>query len=102
MPGVTIRTTSHGIPHIKAKDFYGAAYGYGYAFAQDNLCEMAETYATVSGELVRDHHDLHVRGQHSAPGKAIRGLIEHASDRSGRDIETALGEPEKGESRLRF
>ena len=42
-PNVEIRRTSHGIPHIKAVTFHGAAYGYGYAFAQDNLCEIAET-----------------------------------------------------------
>ena len=52
-PNVEIRRTSHGIPHIKAKSFYGAAYGYGYAFAQDNLCEMADTYVTVRGERSR-------------------------------------------------
>src|SRR5687768_10571608 len=52
-PNVEIRRTSHGLPHIKAKTFYGAAYGYGYAFAQDNLCEIAETYVTVNGERSR-------------------------------------------------
>ena len=29
------------------------AYGYGYALAQDNLCEIAETYVTVNGERSR-------------------------------------------------
>ncbi len=52
-PNVEIRRTSHGIPHIKAKSFEGLGYGYGYAFAQDNLCEMAETYVTVAGERSR-------------------------------------------------
>ena len=52
-PNVEIRRTSHGIPHIKASNFNGAAFGYGYAFAQDNLCEMAETYVTVNGERSR-------------------------------------------------
>ena len=52
-PNVEIRRTSHGIPHIKASTFNGAAFGYGYAFAQDNLCEMAETYVTVNGERSR-------------------------------------------------
>jgi hypothetical protein len=33
---------------------------------------------------------------------AVRGLIEHPSDGCGRDIESALGEPEKGKSRLRL
>ena len=52
-PNVEIRRTAHGIPHIKAGTFYGAAYGYGYAFAQDNLCEIADTYVTVDGERSR-------------------------------------------------
>jgi acyl-homoserine-lactone acylase len=47
---VTIRRTAHGIPHIQASDFGSAGYGYGYAFAQDNLCVMAEDYVTVEGE----------------------------------------------------
>ena len=46
----TIRRTSHGIPHILADDLPGAAYGYGYAFAEDNLCVMADTYVTVRAE----------------------------------------------------
>ena len=48
-----IRRTAHGIPHIIAKTFYGGGYGYGYAFAQDNLCAIAETYVTVDGERSR-------------------------------------------------
>ncbi|HEY2603201.1 MAG TPA: penicillin acylase family protein, partial [Thermoleophilaceae bacterium] len=45
-----IRRTAHGIPHITASSFGGLGYGYGYAFAQDNLCVMAEDYVTVEGE----------------------------------------------------
>src|SRR3954454_10083663 len=50
---VTITRTSHGIPHISGSSYYAVAYGYGYAFAQDNLCEIAETYVTVDGERSR-------------------------------------------------
>jgi acyl-homoserine-lactone acylase len=46
----TIRRTAHGIPHITASNFGGLGYGYGYAFAQDDLCTMAEDYVTVEGE----------------------------------------------------
>ncbi|MGI8632150.1 MAG: penicillin acylase family protein [Solirubrobacterales bacterium] len=49
----TIRRTSYGIPHIKAEDIAGAAFGYGYAFAQDNLCEIADQYVTVSAQRSR-------------------------------------------------
>ncbi|MBX9815172.1 MAG: acyl-homoserine-lactone acylase [Proteobacteria bacterium SG_bin5] len=45
----TITRTSHGIPHIKAADWGGAGYGVGYAYAEDNLCLMAEEFATVAG-----------------------------------------------------
>ncbi|MDP9100955.1 MAG: penicillin acylase family protein [Actinomycetota bacterium] len=33
--------------HILAKDFPSLGYGYGYTFAQDDLCVMAEDYVTV-------------------------------------------------------
>lgn len=46
----TIVRTEHGIPHITAKDWRGAGYGIGYAYAQDNLCMIAEEFATVAGE----------------------------------------------------
>jgi acyl-homoserine-lactone acylase len=49
----TIRRTEHGIPHIEASTFLGAGYGYGYAFAQDNLCVMADDYVTVDAERSR-------------------------------------------------
>jgi acyl-homoserine-lactone acylase len=52
-PNVEITRTSHGIPHIRGGSYYAVGYGYGYAFAQDNLCEIAETYVTVNGERSR-------------------------------------------------
>ena len=48
-----IRRTAHGIPHIEARDWGSAGYGYGYAFAQDNVCVMAETYVTVDAQRAR-------------------------------------------------
>jgi len=52
-PRVTITRTSHGIPHISGRSYYAVGYGYGYAFAQDNLCEIAETYVTVDAQRSR-------------------------------------------------
>jgi acyl-homoserine-lactone acylase len=49
----TIRRTAHGIPHIEARSYAGVGFGYGYAFAQDNICPIAEDYVTVSGERSR-------------------------------------------------
>src|SRR5215212_6409510 len=47
---VTIRRTAHGIPHITANDFPSLAYGYAQAFAEDNICVIADSYVTVRGE----------------------------------------------------
>jgi len=48
-----IRRTSFGIPHIKAKDDAGLGYGIGYAYAQDNLCLLADQLVTLNGERAR-------------------------------------------------
>lgn len=45
-----ITRTTYGIPHITAKDWRGVGYGVAYAYAEDNLCMLAEEFATVAGE----------------------------------------------------
>src|SRR5215213_7692512 len=47
---VTVRRTAHGIPHITANDFPSLAYGYAQAFAEDDICVIADSYVTVRGE----------------------------------------------------
>jgi acyl-homoserine-lactone acylase len=48
-----IRRTAHGIPHIKADGYGSLGFGYGYAFAEDNVCELAEELLTASGRRSR-------------------------------------------------
>ena len=48
-----IRRTEYGIPHIVASDHGSLGYGYGYAFAQDNLCVMADRVVTLRGDRSR-------------------------------------------------
>ncbi|VVP68924.1 Acyl-homoserine lactone acylase PvdQ [Pseudomonas fluorescens] len=48
-----IRRTSFGVPHIRAEDERGLGYGIGYAYAQDNLCLLANEIATVNGQRSR-------------------------------------------------
>ncbi|HEV2784074.1 MAG TPA: penicillin acylase family protein [Actinophytocola sp.] len=48
-----IRYTEHGIPHIKAANFAGLGYGYGFAAATDNICVLADTYLTVNAQRSR-------------------------------------------------
>ena len=46
----TIRRTKLGVPHIRANDIESLAAGYAYAFAEDNICTIAEEYVTVSAK----------------------------------------------------
>ncbi|MFJ3221454.1 penicillin acylase family protein [Kitasatospora sp. NPDC086801] len=48
-----IRRTENGVPHIVARDYGGLGYGYGYAFAQDDLCQLADHVVTLRGERSR-------------------------------------------------
>ncbi|WNF52917.1 acylase [Pseudomonas sp. SG20052] len=48
-----IRRTSFGVPHIRAENERGLGYGIGYAYAQDNLCLLANEIVTVNGERSR-------------------------------------------------
>lgn len=63
----TITRTTYGIPHIEAKDWRSVGYGVAYAYAEDNLCLLAEEFATVAGE----------RSLHFGPqAKAVLGFEE--------------------------
>lgn len=53
-----MRRTSAGIPHIKAENLGGMGYGYGYVFAEDNLCILAEEILTVRGERAKYFGDV--------------------------------------------
>ena len=46
----SIVRTALGIPHITARDWRGIGYGVAYAYGQDNLCLLAEEFATVAGQ----------------------------------------------------
>lgn len=49
----SIRTTSHGVPHVMAPDVLGAGFGAGYAQAGHVVCEMAGRFLTVRAERSR-------------------------------------------------
>ncbi|MDZ4761897.1 MAG: penicillin acylase family protein, partial [Alphaproteobacteria bacterium] len=59
-----IRRTAYGVPHIKADDFAGIGYGFGYASAQDNICEIADRMMTVTASRARylgpGENDVHI------------------------------------------
>src|SRR4051794_21413459 len=45
-----IPRTEYGIPHVLAGSFGDLGFGYGYAFAQDTVCAMADQILTLRGE----------------------------------------------------
>jgi acyl-homoserine-lactone acylase len=49
----TITRTSHGIPHIVAKDFGSLGFGSGYATIQTSGCTLADVLLTARGERSR-------------------------------------------------
>ena len=49
----TVTRTRYGVPHIKAADYESLGLGFGYAFAADDLCTIADSYVTVAGQRSR-------------------------------------------------
>lgn len=49
----SITRTAGGVAHIRAGDWGGIGYGVGYAYAQDNLCLLAQEFVTVAGDRSR-------------------------------------------------
>lgn len=49
----TIRRTTGGVPHIVADDMKSAAFGHGYAQAQDNVCMLAEAVVKARSERAK-------------------------------------------------
>ena len=87
-----------GIPTIRADDFKGLGFGYGYAFAEDNICTIAEAYVTVERRalaLLRPRRQTRptatrtCRATSSTSGSRTRGIIDERARRA------AAGRPEE-------
>ncbi|HTN34878.1 MAG TPA: penicillin acylase family protein, partial [Marinobacter sp.] len=48
-----IRRTTGGVPHITANNLKSAAFGHGYAQAQDNVCMLAEAIVQARSERAK-------------------------------------------------
>ena len=81
----TITRTKYGVPHIKAKTWQGLGFGYAYAFAQDNICTIADSYVTVARRalaLLRPRRDLEVLGQRRRQQQPRLRLLLRADQRA--------------------
>jgi len=52
-PVAVIRRTTNGVPHVKADNLESAAFGVGYAQAQDNVCVLADAFVKARSERAR-------------------------------------------------
>lgn len=95
----TIRRTAFGIPHILADDFGDLGFGYGYAFAEDNICTAADFYVTVNGDRSRffgpdGRWTFHGNG--SSHGNLASDAYHRAVNDSGRIEELIAQDPPNG------
>ncbi len=67
---VEVTRTAFGVPHVVGKNLRSASYGIAYAYAQDNLCIIADRFMTVAGERSKY---LGADGA-SAPGSTLTNL----------------------------
>ena len=52
-PEATIRRTTSGIPHVHAENLESAAFGMGYAQAQDLVCHLADAFVKARSERAK-------------------------------------------------
>lgn len=65
----TIKRTTDGVPHVTADNLASAAFGHGYAQAQDNVCLLAEAIVKARSE----------RAKYFGPGEGDINIINDFS-----------------------
>jgi acyl-homoserine-lactone acylase len=75
-PVATIRRTTNGIPHIRAENLESAAFGMGYAQAQDLVCHLADAFVKARSERAKyfgpGPGDIHIINDFSYLAQRIR------------------------------
>ena len=85
-----IRRTAHGIPHVKARSYADAGFGNGYAFAEDNLCELAEEIVTISGRRSLHFGPERSYGELGSEANNLVSDFHHAAVVRARTVERLL------------
>jgi acyl-homoserine-lactone acylase len=88
---VVVRRTEFGIPHVLAASYRDLGVGAGYAFAEDNLCGLADDILTVSGQRAQ------FLGADATTPEGVDNLdsdIYHAAVNRSGALEAALAQPE--------
>ena len=95
----TITRTEHGIPHITADGFGSLGFGHGYATAETNLCNLADTLITGRGERSKwfgPEERYEDRVTLSATNLQTDTLFRNLRDR--KVVEALLDDPDRGPS----
>lgn len=71
---VRITRTEMGIPHLLAADYGSIGYGYGYAFAEDNLCLLFDDLIAIRGERSRYFGPTGTYTIHANPSGTINNV----------------------------
>lgn len=48
-----MRWTDYGVPYVKANNYESLGFGVGYAFANDNICVLADQIIKFNSERAR-------------------------------------------------
>ena len=92
-----ITRTEHGIPHVVADDWGSLGFGHGYATAETNLCNLADTLITGRGERSRwfgpdNRYEDHV----TLSATNLEADVLFTDLRNRRVVERLLADPRRG------
>ena len=93
---MTIRTTSYGLPHIRARDYRSLGFGMGWSQGRAVPCTLAEAYVTARGERSKYFGPDGTYDQSNANGSVPNNLQSdffYAKIIKQRKIERMLAEP---------
>ncbi len=93
----TITRTKHGIPHVVAKNWGSLGFGHGYATAETNLCNLADTLVTGRGERSRwfgpeERYEDHV----TVSATNLQSDVLFTDLRNRKVVEELLADPQRG------
>jgi len=69
----SIVRTSHGIPHITAKDYPSLGFGEGFTAAQDHVCNIADGIVVARGERAK-YHGMGAKKKHFKSDVVVKAL----------------------------
>ncbi len=93
----TITRTRHGIPHVVARNWGSLGFGHGFATAETNLCNLADTLITGRGERSRWlGADARYEDQVTLSATNLQTDALFTDIRNREVVESLIADPERG------